>query len=331
MRRIVAAPAVALAAVLAVGLATPVMARTQPAAAQAPQARFEQERQAILSQTGDYRVRFDMRETVAFQPGYEPLEPKLSGGHEIVRVVEDTGERIVLQHILVMEHDGQTHVIKHWRQDWVYQPETVLTYAGPDHWALTPVSATERAGAWSQTVWQTDDSPRYGGVGRWTFDNGYAQWTSNATTRPLARRDAVRGPVYDRYVGSNRHALTPAGWVHLQDNVKLGQGEGDAGDLIAYVQEDVVNTYDRFDGFDPAPGDAYWAATSVYWAAVRQAWDDAIAAGNGVTLEEEPQFGAVTGPLLMGLANQIQQGDTTTEAAIAEARQAIGEATGTSL
>lgn len=329
MRRTVVASAIALASVLA----APAMAQNAPAAppVQAAQARFEQERQAILAQTGNYHVRFDMRETVALTPGYEPLDNKRSGGYEIVRVIEDTGEHIVLQQILVMEHEGQTHVIKHWRQDWTYEPETVLTYAGPDHWAVTPVSEADRAGAWSQTVWQTDDSPRYGGVGRWSFDNGYAQWTSDATTRPLARRDAVRGPVYDRYVGTNRHTLTPTGWVHLQDNVKLGESQGDAGDLIAYVHEDVVNTYNHSGDFDPAPGDTYWAATSEYWAAVRQAWDDAIAAGNGITLEEEPQYGAVTGPMLMGLADQIQAGEITTEAAIAQGRQAIAEATGTSL
>lgn len=324
-------PAIVLAAVLAGAVLSPDMALAQTPAAQAVANRFEQDRQAILAQAGDYRVRFDMRETVAFQPGYEPLEPKLSGGHEIVRVIQDDGRFISLQHILVMEHGGQVHVIKHWRQDWTYEPETVLTYAGPDQWTLTPVAESERAGAWSQTVWQTDDSPRYGGVGRWSHEDGLIQWASNETWRPLARRDATRNPVYDRYSGTNRHALTPLGWVHLQDNLKLGSGQGDEGGLTAYVQEDVVNTYNHFDGFDPAPGDVYWTATSDYWAAVRGAWDEVVAAHGGITLEEEPQAGAVTGPILMGLADQIQSGDTTTEAAIAEARRTIGEATGTAL
>ena len=47
-----------------------------------------------------------------------------------------------------------------------------------------------------------------------------ARWTSDETRRPLARRDAVRHPVYDHYLGVNRHALTPDGWVHEQDNAK---------------------------------------------------------------------------------------------------------------
>lgn len=318
--------ALILAAALAVATpAFPALAMTDPATAD--QAQFERDRQSILAQAGDFRVRFDMRENVAFVDGYEPLEPDQSGGNEIVRVVYDEGDKISLQHILVMEHGGETFVIKHWRQDWVFEPETVLTYAGPNEWVLTPISAEARKGKWSQTVWQTDDSPRYGGIGRWTYDNGLTEWTSEDTWRPLARRDAVRSPVYDRYEGTNRHALTPNGWVHIQDNMKMGPAQGDSGDLVAYVQEDVVNTYRRWDGYDPKPGDDYWAATKDYWAAVRAAWDEVITASNGIYVEEEPAAGAVSGPPLMGIADEIVEGTKTTEAAIAEARALIAEVT----
>jgi hypothetical protein len=304
----------------------------EPAAAasvDAPAAsQFERDRQSILAQAGQWRVRFDMRENVSFREGYEPLEEKLSAGDEIVRVVYDDGTRISLQHILVMGDDAGNHfVIKHWRQDWVYEPETVLTYAGPNRWTVTPVSAGERRGAWSQTVWQTDDSPRYGGVGHWDYDHGLAEWTSNATWRPLARRDAVRNPIYDRYLGVNRHALTPQGWVHIQDNMKMGQAEGDAGDPVAIVQEDVINTYRRVDNYDAKPGDDYWAATKDYWAGVRAAWDAVATANGGIYLEEEANRGAVTGKPLMDWAEEIQAGTLTTEAGIAQARDLIARAT----
>lgn len=318
--------AILIAAALLTG-AAPVATQAQaqvPAAASTPATRFEQDRQSILAQQGQFKVRFDFRENVAFRDGYEPVTPHLSGGNEIVRLVEDTGERISLQHILVMEHDGQSIVIKHWRQDWVYQPATVLTYAGPNRWVLTPVPEAERAGAWSQTVWQTDDSPRYGGVGHWSHANGLDQWTSDPTWRPLARRDAVRHPIYDRYLGTNRHALTPFGWVHIQDNVKQGLV---GGELVAVVQEDVINTYRTDTTYNPAPGDAYWAATKDYWAGVRAAWDEVIVAHNGMGLEEEAENGSTTGPALMGMAQQIVDGLKTTEAAIAEARQIISEDT----
>lgn len=125
----------------------------------------EQDRQSILAMAGDYKVRFDMRETVAFVPDYKPLEPKRSGGHEVVRVVEDRGDFISLQHLLVVEGEDKTPVIvKHWRQDWTYEPTRVVVYESAGRWTQKPVSAAQRKGAWSQTVWQTDDSPRYGGV-----------------------------------------------------------------------------------------------------------------------------------------------------------------------
>jgi hypothetical protein len=42
-------------------------------------------------------------------------------------VIEDTGRRIVLQHMLVITDDNdKTFVIKHWRQDWEYEPARVL-------------------------------------------------------------------------------------------------------------------------------------------------------------------------------------------------------------
>ena len=310
--------------------AAPVLAVETPAVTPAgtPASQFERDRQSILAQAGQWRVRFDMRENVSFRDGYEPLEEKLSAGDEIVRVVYDDGTRISLQHILVMGDDnGNVHIIKHWRQDWVYEPETVLTYAGPNRWTVTEVSADERRGAWSQTVWQTDDSPRYGGVGRWDYGHGLAEWTSGPTWRPLARRDAVRDPVYDRYLGSNRHALTPAGWVHIQDNMKMASAEGDEGEPVAVVQEDVINTYRAVTNYDPAPGDAYWAATKDYWAGVRAAWDEAIAAAGGLYLEEEANRGAVTGKPLMDWAEEIQAGTLTTERAIAQARELIARAT----
>ena len=325
MRAILIAAALLAAAPAAQALEAAAQPPAAPATAAAPANAFERDRQSILAQAGQYRVHFDMRENVSFRADYDPLEEKLSGGSEIVRVVYDKGDKISLQHILVMEHDGKAIVIKHWRQDWVYQPETVVAYAGPNHWALTPVSADQRADAWSQTVWQTDDSPRYGGVGRWTYVNGLSVWTSDPTWRPLARRDAVLNPVYDRYLGTNRHALTPTGWVHIQDNMKMNGRAG--GEPVAIVQEDVVNTYDRSTSYSPKAGDDYWAATQEYWAAVRDAWDAAIAVSGRVYVEEEAQTGVVTGPPLMDLAQKIQDGEITTEAAIVQARATIDAAT----
>lgn len=289
------------------------------------QAAFEADRAAILAMAGDYRVTFDMRETTSWREDYTPLEPKMSGGFESVRVIEDTGERIVLQHLLVVGTEEDPHVVKHWRQDWVYEPETYLAYAGEGRWDVEEVPEDRREGAWSQTVWQVDDSPRYGAYGNWTDQGGVRRWRSSWTWRPLARRDATRNPRYDRYLAINRHSPSPTGWIHWQDNLKMGLIDGE---VEPFVQEIVLNTYAHSDEYDPAPAEEYWAATQGYWAAVREAWDDAIEADGGVTLTEEPNMGNTISATLYGLGSAIAAGERDVESAIAEAREAIRTGTG---
>ncbi len=287
-------------------------------------AKFAADRANILAMAGTFKVKFDFQEQTAWQADYTPIAPKISGGHEVVRVIEDSGRRIVMQHILVVEAEGKTFIVKHWRQDWTYEPASVLVYAGPNRWKTQTVPAPMQKGRWSQTVWQTDDSPRYGGWGEWSNEGGVPRWRSNWTSRPLARRDAVRKPVYDRYSAINRHSPTPNGWIHWQDNMKMGMKDGK---LVPYVQEITLNTYTKATDFNAARADAYWAKTKSYWAAVRAAWDGAIAQGGGVTVGEQAENGSVTGERLMKLADDIESGKVVEGAAIASARTIIGDAT----
>jgi hypothetical protein len=233
----------------------------------------------------------------------------------------------VLQHLLVVtDGNAKTMVIKHWRQDWTWQPSTMLVYTAAGRWTLRPLADAERRGAWSQTVWQTDDSPRYGGIGRWRYDDGATRWTSDETRRPLARRDATRNPPYDHYIGSNRHVLTPAGWVHEQDNAKIGMKEGKP---ATYVHEYVINTYTPATDFAVAAADTYWAKTKDYWAAVRTHWDSAIVKRSGVHVAEDASNGSATGHQLMLLADDIAEGDTAQESGKAEAEALVMRETGT--
>ncbi|MBB4088075.1 DUF6607 family protein [Sphingomonas carotinifaciens] len=309
---------------LAFALAVSPFALAASATAQTEQARYAdraRDHAAIMAMAGTFKVTFDMRETTPLVAGYTPYPAKLSGGHEVVRAIVDTPDHIVLQHLLVVgDGNGQTMVVKHWRQDWTYQPASVLTYVAPGRWRLRPVAERERRGAWSQTVWQTDDSPRYGAIGRWRYDDGATRWTSEETRRPLARRDATRGVPYDHYLGTNRHVLTPSGWVHEQDNAKIGSKDGRA---TTFVHEYVVNTYVPATDFRTAAADDYWARTRDYWATVRAAWDARIAAQDGLTLGEVADTGSVTAHELMLLADDIRSGEATTASAAEQAKALI--------
>ena len=309
-----------LIATAVASMPVPVALAQTPKAPPGAKAAYAKDRESILGMVGNYRVRFDFRETTPFVDDYNPIDGKISAGLESVRVVEESPGKISLQHLLVVQEGKETTVVKHWRQDWVYQPAEVLTYTAAGQWRLTPVPVSERAGAWSQTVWQTDDSPRYGGVGRWDYSDGVARWMSNVTRRPLARRDAVRKPVYGWYMGTNRHALTPEGWVHEQDNSKVGMRNGKP---TTFVHEVVLNTYSRWDRFPIAAADAYWAKTKDYWADVRRMWEQAILKGRGVNVGEEAENGSVTGPKLMSLADDIAEGKIDTAKALAQARTVI--------
>lgn len=307
--------ATALAALPAPALADDPITRS----ASAEEAAFQADRESILAMAGDFKVTFNMQESTAWMEGYEPIDAKISGGHESVRVIEDTGTRIVLQHLLVVGGEENPYVVKHWRQDWQYEPTEILTYQGGDTWEMTPVPEAMRAGRWSQTVYQVDDSPRYAGWGQWETTNGVKRWRSNWTTRPLARRDATRSPVYDRYVGINRHQLTPNGWIHWQDNTKMMPAPDGSGELVPVVQEYVLNTYERFDGYNVAAAEAYWAKTADYWNAVRAKWDEVAETTGGIRIAQEANYGTDVAAELLKLADAIKQGETPAEEATAKA------------
>lgn len=312
------------ASLLAIAFAASPALAHQPIATEQAAPSFEQDRADILAMAGNFKVRFDMQESTRWDASYTPLEKKISGGHEVVRVIEDTGRKIVLQHLLVIEHEGKTYVVKHWRQDWEYEPTRVLVYSDRNRWTFEELPENVRTGRWSQTVWQVDDSPRYGGWGQFQTQGGVRRWRSNWTWRPLARRDAVRNPVYDRYLAINRHQDSPDGWIHWQDNIKMSPKDGK---LVPIVQEYVLNSYTRFDGYNVQVADDYWAATKTYWAAVRAAWDKAATTKGGIGIEEQAETGTIISGRLLEIADEIQSGTLTQDKAIAEAVNLIESST----
>lgn len=99
------------------------------------------------------------------------------------------------------------------------------------------------------------------------------------------------------------------------------------GKITPIVQEYVLNTYTRFDGYDVKAADDYWAATSGYWAAVRAKWDEVARTKGGIAVQEEAQTGTVISGRLLTIADEVQQGKLTEAKAIEEARQLIEGAT----
>ena len=111
--------------------------------------KFQHDRKAILAMAGNYHVSFNFRETVSFVEGYTLKAPYEPDGYEIVRVIRDDGGLISLQHILVAGGIwGDQVPIKHWRQDWRYEPEHIFEYAGRNVWRTRQLDEAERRGKW---------------------------------------------------------------------------------------------------------------------------------------------------------------------------------------
>jgi len=252
----------------------------------------ERDRRAILAMAGTYRVSFDFLELVGYAPGFEPARPYRSWATEHVYVVEDTAERVSLQHVLIMTivgEDGEEmgpFVTKHWRQDWVFENPAVHSYRGFGTWARTTRDEPERDGHWSQTVWQVDDSPRYAAWGEWRHTPERSWWTSEETWRPLPRREFSVREDYDALVGTNTHIVLPTGWVQEEHNVKavLG-GPGEIKSRLA--REIGIVRYERLQNFDTAPGDSYWDNTAGFWGEVRAYWQRAMEDDERIRLKSE--------------------------------------------
>ena len=245
----------------------------------------ERDRRAILAMAGPYRVTFDFLEVVRFDPALKPDAPYQSWATDFVFVAEDRPDLVVLQHVLLMRIAGKENeplVQRHWRQIWRYEADKLLAYEGANTWAVKPVTG-ERRGAWTQTVLQVDDSPRYAARGRWEHSETNATWISDETWRPLPRREFSVRKDYQELVGTNRHTITPLGWVQEENNLKVV-----VADKRAIAREYGVARYDRIRDFDFELARRYFSVTEPFWAEVRAAWRELEERSGRFTLRAQP-------------------------------------------
>src|SRR5690606_32052670 len=191
---------------------------------------------------------------------------------EYVFPIADEPRFISLQHLLVMhfrQDDGTLSgpmVVKHWRQDWRYEDTDIHRYAGHGVWQRQELPADRVRGAWSQAVFQVDDSPRYQAIGRWAHYPSHSTWTSGETWRPLPRRESSVRDDYHALVGVNRVTITPQGWIHEEDNLKAvldPAGRPDP-ERPYLAREAGLNRYRLIVGYDSSAGDDYGRRTAPF-------------------------------------------------------------------
>ncbi len=248
---------------------------------------FNCDRRAILAMVGDYHVTSDFDETVVFKADYTRRPPGRSNSFETVILIEDTGRQISLQHIL-MTADG--HPIKHWRQDWIYELSGHWHYVGDQRFELRGRDPKSIPGTWTQLVYEANDAPCYAASGVWQHGQGVSSWTSERSWRPLPQREYTTRSDYQLIAAVQRHTITPQGWAHEQDNIKVVHTQNDRQEAQSslLVRETGFNEYRRITGFDFSPALTYWQETAPYWATVRTRWHKAFKTSGAIRFAFPP-------------------------------------------
>lgn len=284
----------------------------------------ERDRRAILAMAGSYRVSFDFLEVVNYVGDGARPRPYQSWGTEKVYVDRNEPGFVSLVHILEMRIVGadgaisEPMVTKHWRQDWRYEPAYLVEHADGNRWQRRDLTAAERRGVWSQSVYQVDESPRYASIGRWEHNASFSSWVSGDTARPLPRREWSVRKDYQLLQGTNRHTVGPLGWIQEENNLKRTAGEAP----LPYVgREYGVARYERLKDADFAAADAYYRATRAYWDAVLEVWAEIWSTQRQVLVANSDQSGAFAG--LFELADEFAAGKLTVAAAKPRIRAAL--------
>lgn len=245
----------------------------------AQDAKKKEDIKAIKAMCGCYEVEFNFAETFKYAKNedYKASPTKYEKGLEWVELVEETPNKIVMQHLLQV---SDTMVIKHWRQDWEFENTKLYDYDGNNVWKFVTLPKDKVKGQWTQRVFQVDDSPRYEGSATWVHVDGRHYWT-NVTDAPLPRREHTIRNDYNVLERTNTHEIVSDGWIHDQDNVKIQRTNG-KDQLIA--KEKGFDYYKKVDDSRCAGAKKYWAANKTMWKNVREKWATIFAQNKDLTL-----------------------------------------------
>lgn len=228
----------------------------------------QMDREAILKLAGKFHVTFDFAETFSPLEGYQREKLYKNESIEYIFVIKNEPYHISLQHILVV---NENFVVKHWRQDWIYENTDFLFFEKEGLWKKKSLTEREVEGTWTQKVYQVDDCPRYQAYGSWVFVDGKSYWEGKADA-PLPRRQEKRKD-FNVLVRSHRIEITNYGWMMNQDNQKVFRDENGIDHLI--VWEKGFEIQNRGD-YNVQPAVDYWEKTQNFWADVRSIWETHI-------------------------------------------------------
>jgi hypothetical protein len=250
------------------------------------QSKKAKDQKAIKEMCGCFEVTFNFAETFNYtnDSTYRPSKKKVSKALEWAGLVEDENNKISIQHILQVGNPTKPMIVKHWRQDWLYQNTDFYMYNGDNNWIFEQKDKKNVRKQWTQKVYQVDDSPRYEGSGTWVHVDQKSYW-ENTTTAPLPRREYTKRSDYNITLRGNRQEITNYGWVHDQDNRKIIRAEGKEDIIVA--NEKGYNTYKKVPESKCKAAKSWWISNNNKWELVRDKWAEVYGRNTNLTLENK--------------------------------------------
>lgn len=250
------------------------------------QSKKKQDQEAIKKMCGCFEITFNFTETFNYSEdeSYKPSKTYVTKALEWGELVTDEKNKISIQHLLVVGPPNKQMVVKHWRQDWLYQNTDLYSYNGNNVWNFEKKLKSDVKKQWTQKVFQVDDSPRYEGSGTWVHVDGKSFW-ENTSSAPLPRREYTKRSDYNVTIRGNRHEITDYGWVHDQDNDKVIRKPSQEDVLLA--KEKGFNTYKRVDDSKCQAARDWWKKESNKWVTVRAKWNEVYGRNKTLKLEKK--------------------------------------------
>ena len=239
--------------------------------------------QSIKSMCGCFEIEFNFAETFVFseKDDYQKSKTYKTRALEWGQLILDEKNKISIQHLLIVGSKQFPSIVKHWRQDWIYQNTDLYLYDKNDKWSYISLDKKDVKDQWTQKVYQVDDSPRYEGSASWIHQDGKSYW-ENTTPAPLPRREFSKRSDYNVTLRGNRHEITNDGWVHDQDNKKIQKDE-DSQFVLAH--EKGYSTYTKVPDSECKAAVDWWDKNGGKWKMVRDKWDIIYSLNKDLTLK----------------------------------------------
>jgi hypothetical protein len=239
---------------------------------------------SIKAMCGCYEIQFNFAETFNYSKdstNYKASKVKHETALEWAELIEDESNKISIQHLLIV---GQGHIVKHWRQDWLFENTKLYDYNGFDDWKFKMLPKDKVKGQWTQKVYEVDDKPRYEGSASWVHLDGRNYW-ENTTNAPLPRREYTQRSDYNITKRTNVHEIIENGWLHDQDNDKIIRDE--KGNNYILAQEKGHNTYTKVDDSKCKAAQKWWVENQAFWKKVRSKWNVEFAKNKDIKLKSD--------------------------------------------